>query len=393
MKIIYISGANFPSEVSHTLSKMRMCQALADEGHEVILSAFKNKVKVDDVMAYYGLLGGFNLNLINLPFWLNYKFIKNLQLHKLYAAVINRKIIQKFKPDLVYSRLTLQELFLVPKAVPIIYEMHSLGFLGKKRLARMLFRLLVSVKSFKYFISSTNTLSDLLKKSLPKNEVLVARLSAELPIKIEASKIKNFRSNQLQGSEYKYHVGFTGYLDTVGLRGTEVICQLASKLPECAFHIVGGQKIAVEYWKNYGKDHNQNQNLFFYGHRNPSEIPYFLDCFDIVLAPLQFKPSSRAPTGENMSPLKLPQYMAYKKAIVASDLPAHREVLDGDRTALLVKCDDIEAWADAIKFLIHNPEKRSKMGLEAFQEYQKGYTPAARIKSILGKFSQSNTLS
>jgi len=37
MKIHYISGSSFPSEVSHTLSKIRMCQAFTEAGHEVYL--------------------------------------------------------------------------------------------------------------------------------------------------------------------------------------------------------------------------------------------------------------------------------------------------------------------------------------------------------------------
>ena len=45
--------------------------------------------------------------------------------------------------------------------------------------------------------------------------------------------------------------------------------------------------------------------IFFYGYKNPSMMPYFLNCFNVVLAPLQYRPEARAPLGANMSPLKL----------------------------------------------------------------------------------------
>ena len=37
--------------------------------------------------------------------------------------------LKKFKPDIIYSRLTLFELFFLPKDIPVLYEMHSLGYL------------------------------------------------------------------------------------------------------------------------------------------------------------------------------------------------------------------------------------------------------------------------
>ena len=89
MKILYISGANFPSEVSHTLSKMRMCQALTDAGHDVTLSAFGKSEFESNIIEYYGLKGGFSLNLINIPFWLDNPWLKKIHLHKLVCVAIN----------------------------------------------------------------------------------------------------------------------------------------------------------------------------------------------------------------------------------------------------------------------------------------------------------------
>ena len=120
--------------------------------------------------------------------------------------------------------------------------------------------------------------------------------------------LKLFRERNLKGVNFKHHVGYTGYLDTIGLRGTDLICRVASSMPKVAFHIVGGEQVVVDYWKGYAEQFNKNDNIYLYGYRKPSDMPSFLSCFDLVLAPLQLKVSNSAPTGMNMSPLKLPQY-------------------------------------------------------------------------------------
>ena len=53
MKIQYVSGSAFPSEISHTLSKMRMCQAFSDAGHDVLLTAI-DAGKEQDQLRFYG---------------------------------------------------------------------------------------------------------------------------------------------------------------------------------------------------------------------------------------------------------------------------------------------------------------------------------------------------
>jgi glycosyltransferase involved in cell wall biosynthesis len=185
------------------------------------------------------------------------------------------------------------------------------------------------------------------------------------------------------GTHFKHHVGYTGYLDNYGLRGTDIICKVAAQTPEAAFHIVGGAPDIVKHWQRFSEQYNQYDNIFFYGYRNPEEMPYFLSCFDVVLAPLQFRPLLRAPTGQNMSPLKLPQYMGYEKAIVASDIPSHQEVLKNNHNAILVPCDDVSRWSEAINNLLEDQDLRMIMGANAKDAYYSEFTPQLRVERIL----------
>ena len=65
MKIVYISNSIIPSRTANSIHVMKMCQAFADNGHEVVLLA-PNRYKeyengVDDVYEYYGVRKNFEI--------------------------------------------------------------------------------------------------------------------------------------------------------------------------------------------------------------------------------------------------------------------------------------------------------------------------------------------
>ena len=62
--------------------------------------------------------------------------------------------------------------------------------------------------------------------------------------------------------------------------------------------------------------------------------------------------------------------MSHKKSIIASDLPVLREVLN-EKNSILVKCDDVNAWVNAIKKFknISYRESVSKQALIDFNNF------------------------
>ena len=65
MKILYISKSSIPSRTANSIHVMKMCQAFADNGHEVVLLApdIKNRVEkgVQDLHNYYGVKKNFKI--------------------------------------------------------------------------------------------------------------------------------------------------------------------------------------------------------------------------------------------------------------------------------------------------------------------------------------------
>jgi glycosyltransferase involved in cell wall biosynthesis len=65
------------------------------------------------------------------------------------------------------------------------------------------------------------------------------------------------------------------------------------------------------------------------------------------------------------SPLKLFEYMAAERPIIASDLPALREIIANEETALLVPPDDASALAAAVERLRADPALARRLAANA----------------------------
>ena len=372
-----------PSVTSHCVSIMKMCQAFADAGHDVALSGWVNPRNGADPVAFNGLRGGFRVCRVPLGPVFDNPLARRLLVTGASLAIRTRSLIKEMAPDVVYSRLTLSELLCVPRRIPIVYEMHSLRPLRGSAIERAAFKILVRQKTIRRIVATTDALKASLQTELSDVEVVVARLSAEPPVAIPADQLRAFREERLQGRQFRWHVGYTGQLDTTGLRGTQVICDAAVAMPDVAFHVIGGDPSVVDYWRQRAHRPSGPGNIFFYGYHPPPQMPLFLGCFDLVLAPLQYRPSRRAPQGAGMSPLKIAQYLSYGKAIVASDIPAHRELVRDGETARLVDPADPGAWPDAIRLLLRNQPLREGMGRCGRAFYEAELTPDRRVRTIL----------
>jgi glycosyltransferase involved in cell wall biosynthesis len=86
------------------------------------------------------------------------------------------------------------------------------------------------------------------------------------------------------------------------------------------------------------------------------------------------------------SPLKLFEYMAAERPIVASDLPAIREVLRDGENALLVEPGNPQAFVEAIARLQKDPALASRLARRARADVAQ-YTWAARAERLETLFS------
>jgi glycosyltransferase involved in cell wall biosynthesis len=104
---------------------------------------------------------------------------------------------------------------------------------------------------------------------------------------------------------------------------------------------------------------------------------------DVLLLPNQDKLMVMGEDiGKFTSPLKLFEYMASGRAIVASDLPVIREVLD-ENSAYLADSSDEKMWLEAIKSIRKDPADAERRALKAKKEAEK-YTWKSRAARMIG---------
>jgi glycosyltransferase involved in cell wall biosynthesis len=106
-----------------------------------------------------------------------------------------------------------------------------------------------------------------------------------------------------------------------------------------------------------------------------AEIPALVADFDIALQPRVVAYAS---------PLKIFEYMAAGRAIVAPDQPNIREILDHERSALLFDPNREGAMWAAIMRLAGDPDLRARLGAEARADIiRRDYTWAGNARRVL----------
>ncbi len=103
----------------------------------------------------------------------------------------------------------------------------------------------------------------------------------------------------------------------------------------------------------------------------PEEVPALLAESDVCTAPLAITERNVI---QGCCPLKVLEYMAAGRPIVASRLPALCEVLTHEETALLVKPDKPRRLADALLRLLSDPDLAGRLGAAAAQVARDRYS-------------------
>ncbi len=374
MKILYISKSIIPSRTANSIHVMKMCQALSDNGHDVVLLAPNQKKQYENsvynVYDYYGVKKNFLIKKIWHPDLKGGALLYLLGIF--YYLITNRKF------QLVYGRFLHGCYIATLLKNEVIFETHeNVSIMKNHRL--IIFKKLIKSKYFKKLIVISQALKNIYLGNgyLNTEKIQVAHDGADEVLNLN-SKIK------LQGDEKTLKVGYVGHLYQG--RGIELIIECAKRMNDVTFHIVGGTYEDINKWKKYIKNLNLS-NIFFYGFVPPNETVNYRNSFDILLAlyakqvsVFGFKDSGN--TSEFMSPLKIFEYMAHKKAIIASDLPVLREVLNSENS-ILIKPEDIDDLVKAIS-TFKKKEYREKLGSNALKDFKK-YSWKHRAEGLMSK--------
>lgn len=129
------------------------------------------------------------------------------------------------------------------------------------------------------------------------------------------------------------------------------IPQVRISFPEVRYIIVGGKDIQVKRLKGIAQKLNIMDNVCFVGQRPQEEMPYYLALANIVLSPRC--------EGTHV-PLKIYTYLHAGKAILATDILSHTQILTPE-LALLVPPTP-QGLAQGALTLLQDPEKALALG-------------------------------
>ncbi|MDY7042156.1 MAG: glycosyltransferase family 4 protein, partial [Chloroflexota bacterium] len=368
---LYIANARLPTEKAHGVQIMKMCEAFAQGGAEVkLVVPFRVQTaqmrRVRDLWDYYGIRRRFDLirlpslDLIFLDRYLPGKFAYlpfYLQTLTFGAWAVFHALLRR--ADVLYSRDWMFVWLWLPwrwlRKCTLVLEEHTFphrgGWGARLHLAvsRRVDRLVVITHRLKELYVAAGVSAE--RVLVAPDGVDLARFE-ELPDKVQARQQLDL---PLAGKVLCY----AGHL--FAWKGIYALVDAASRLPDTMLLMVGGMAQDREKLREYLVERSID-NVRLVPHVPPTEVPYFLSAADVLVLP---STARQTISREYTSPLKLFEYMASGRPIVATDLPSTREVLRDGENAVLVEPDSPELLAKAIQQVLEMPDRGRQLAAQA----------------------------
>jgi glycosyltransferase involved in cell wall biosynthesis len=182
------------------------------------------------------------------------------------------------------------------------------------------------------------------------------------PTRFEARPARALLRQQLGLPLERPIVVYTGHINLT--KGFDVVLAMARRLPQVLFVLVGS-----DGWGLVERLARRHDNVQLVPWQPFARVAEYLMAADVLLQPPSHVPLRLI--GNTVLPMKLFQYLAAGRAIVAPDLPDMRELLAHEHNALLVRAGDAEGAAGAVARLLAEPglaERLSQAALEKSRE-------------------------
>ena len=298
---------------------------------------------------------------IEVPF-IDLPIIRPLSFHLLSTVFMLIKIIER--PDIIYVRkmnsflpLLLARLF----RIPTFFEIPDDPYLAYKSSSMIKGSLEKKIDKYAMRLSahilvpsawSKQRLNQIGKIALAKITVVPSGTDTRLFKPMEKGKCC---SGLGIDSSFNY-IGFVGsFLITQGIDTLIAAAQaILLKHPDTRFLLVGDGPM-MKTWKAKVSRKKLQETFIFVGQVPYKNVPKYIGAMDICVAP-HLKDSFQS------SPVKLFDYMACARPIVASDIGAVREITKNSGCALLVSPDEPDELAQGVKILIEDNKMRKEMG-------------------------------
>ncbi|TSC77211.1 MAG: group 1 glycosyl transferase [Parcubacteria group bacterium Gr01-1014_31] len=339
MKIAYIANIRLPTEKAHGYQIMRTCAALTAQGAEVtlVVPARRNPLGKTDPFTCYGIAQRFPI--VRLPvvdlvgvarrlvgslgFWIeSFTFARAV-----------KKYLRSHPADFVWGRDELILWLLGPLPMRVGVELHSLP---KRKYRSLLTRAaLIAV------ISRALGVGVARQYSVPAGKLVLTPDASDV---VEFFPSQDASRDQLYLPRDRKIAVYVGHF--YEWKGVQALAEAAGGLPakDWLVVMVGGLGPDAAALQSYCQKIGVT-NVKVVTHQPRTQVPLWLAAADVLVIPNSAKTErSRLYT----SPLKLFEYLAAGRPIVASDLSSIREIVS-EKEVVFAKPDDPQDLARAIR--------------------------------------------
>lgn len=298
--------------------------------------------------------------------------------------------IASMNPDMIYERYALNMFcgilasrrFGIPLVLevnaPLYYEQKHLGKLTFKRVARYLERWICSNSARTYVVSESMKRILVQEGGIPESHIVVMPNGIDpesFSPTISGDEIRN--QWDLSG---KVVIGFVGWfrewhrLDLLLeiMNGDEILAREAKLL-------LVGDGPAFPDLRRFAEEHDLLSSVVFTGSVDWSSVPEHIAAMDIAVQP------SAPPYA---CPMKILEYMAMAKCVIAPNQSNVRELLEDGLTGLLFQPRDKNSLRVVLREMVRDRGRREIIGHEAYLSvFKRGFLWRANAEKVVGQMS------
>jgi len=323
-KITYIAEINLKSKSAYKHQVLKMCDEFSKKGFKTNLYIINSSnISFQNLKKNHILKNNFKIIQV-------FKNVDNLNFFLRFIFAIKIFFILKNKDELFYSRSILSSFIFSILGLKNILEVHQ-PTSGFTKFIFYLFRKKIIDKIKFVFINKSLNRHFLLKKK----SFLISDDGVDL-------KDFNFQSK----IKFKNTCVYTGSLFEG--KGIELIKKIAVKIKNFDFYVYGDLKTASHKTIN---ECRKIKNIKLLGHITYNKIPKILKSHKIILMPYSkvvFGNHKFANLSNYMSPLKLFDYLAAGRVIIASKNNSYAHILKNNKNAILCNSSRVNEWINAI---------------------------------------------
>lgn len=381
-RLFYIAPVRMPTEKAHGYQIVKMCEAWSSLGIEVhLIVPVRNNSIQSDAFDYYGVPRTFTVHYLPVTDVLENAFILRFSLSLLAYALLMFNFLlavrtfiaaRAHNDDVLYTR-SWEVIWLFRFRPNLIWEVHEIT-----RLHRFMPWLYARAAGI---VVLTSCLKRMISALSPSANIVIAPDAVDLRVFSDILPLPEARQ-RLDISPHRIAIGYVGRLTLHGKREKGVsdllraFAILKSRRSDLLLIIVGGPSSAVRRYEADAHALGIAGDVIFAGQVSRADVPLWLAACDILTIPWPQTEFSSCFT----SPLKLFEYMASGKPIIASDLPSLRDILD-EHSAVFTPAGDPLGLARACEGLISDSPLRERLGKAARKAVLR-YTWDARAASI-----------